>query len=261
MTPAEVAAYIGALAWLPQIFTWIYRAVVKPSIIIVPESYAEVGFTTYGPIFNLRLALTSDRKPAIIEAIELDLRHELGDTRTFRWAGMSETFSEVRDERGNPQQTITRDQTPIALRLGTESLVEKFVRFQQPHYHEADRPLFSKLVAFFNHLRRINDPDYVQKSLASQELHDVVERRRSSFWWKQGRYDVTIRLRSPKPFGLPRSRFQFSMTQADIVKLEQNIDAVRFDLEQAIKSNLPDHKIVPLTWNWAGVEIIKPSAG
>jgi hypothetical protein len=252
---AEIAAYVGALAWFPQIATWIYRAVVKPNIIIVPEPYAEVGFTSYGPIFNLRLAFTTDHKPAVIESIELDIKHERGDTRTFRWAGLSETFSEIRDERGNPQQTVTRDQTPVALRLGTESLVEKFVRFQEPHYHEADRPPFSKLVAFFNHLRRTDETNCVEKALVSQELHDVVERRRNSFWWKEGRYEVVIRLRSPRAFRLERSKFSFSLTQPDIAKLMQNVEAVRLDLEQAIKSNLPDYQFVQLKWNWASVRV------
>jgi hypothetical protein len=40
MTPAEVAAYVGAAAWLPQIAAWLYRAFVSPKIIIVPDAYA-----------------------------------------------------------------------------------------------------------------------------------------------------------------------------------------------------------------------------
>jgi hypothetical protein len=62
-------------------------------------------------------------------------RHEDGDARVFRWAGLSETFSEIRDNAGN-RQVVSREQTPIALKIGTESLVEKFVRFQEPRYQE-----------------------------------------------------------------------------------------------------------------------------
>lgn len=37
MTPTEIAAYIGAAAWLPQIATLIYKRVVKPIVTIVPD--------------------------------------------------------------------------------------------------------------------------------------------------------------------------------------------------------------------------------
>jgi len=48
MTPAEIAAYIGAAAWLPQIATLIYRYFVQPVVTIIPDKYAEVGFTSLG---------------------------------------------------------------------------------------------------------------------------------------------------------------------------------------------------------------------
>jgi hypothetical protein len=71
MTAAELAAYIGAAAWLPQIATWVYRWFVRPKITITPDRYGEVGFTSFGPIFNLRMAFASDRKDAIIDGFEL----------------------------------------------------------------------------------------------------------------------------------------------------------------------------------------------
>ena len=89
MTTAEIAAYIGAAAWLPQIATWLYRRFVRPLITIVPDKYAEVGFTSYGPIFNVRMAFSSERKDVIIDGFEILLEHEDGDTRTVRWAGLT----------------------------------------------------------------------------------------------------------------------------------------------------------------------------
>ena len=59
MKPEEIAAYIGAAAWLPQIAAWIYRSVIKPKLRVIPNQFAEVGFTTYGPIFNVRMASSS----------------------------------------------------------------------------------------------------------------------------------------------------------------------------------------------------------
>jgi hypothetical protein len=225
MTVAELAAYIGAAAWLPQIAAWTYRLFVRPKITIVPDRYAEVGFTSAGPIFNVRMAFASDRKDAIIDGFELVVRHADGDTRTFRWSGLREDFSEIRDAAGIRQGVISRDQNPIALKIGTESLVEKFVRFQEPRYHETDRPAFLTLLTQFNFLKR-NDPEYVSKTLASKELFELLETRRTAFWWKAGRYDLTIKLSSPRKFRLTQSRFAYHLTSTDIDHLRQNIEAL-----------------------------------
>ena len=82
MTPTEIVAYIGAAAWLPQIATWIYRKVVQPIVTIVPDKYAEVGFTSYGPIFNMRMAFSAENKDVIVDGFELLLQHSDGDAYT-----------------------------------------------------------------------------------------------------------------------------------------------------------------------------------
>ena len=41
-SPAEIAAYVGAAAWLPQIVALVYRATVRPKVTIVPEKQAEM---------------------------------------------------------------------------------------------------------------------------------------------------------------------------------------------------------------------------
>lgn len=254
MTTTEIVAYIGAAAWLPQIMTWLYRALVKPKIVIVPDAYAEVGFTALGPIFNIRLAFHCERKAAVVDGFELHMRHEDGDKREFRWSGLSETFSEIRDNSGN-HQIVSRDQTPIALKVGTESLVEKFVRFQEPRYHQSIQPAYSKLQAFFNFQKRTDGTGYVQKVLDSQELYDLSDIRSNSFWWKPGRYDVTIWLSSPSKFQLDNPHFTFSLTLINVELLRQNVDTLSVDIRNIIQSNLPDFQAQPINWNWANVSV------
>jgi len=258
MNAVEIAAYIGAGAWLPQVATWVYKAIVRPVVTLVPEPTAQVGFTSYGPIFNLQLALGSERSDALIDGIELLIRHNDGEGRTFRWSGLNETFSEVRDVTGNRQQIVGRDQIPIALKIGTTSLVEKFVRFQEPRYHESDRSLFAALVAHFNHLKR-TDPEYVAKTLQSKELFDVIEARKQSFWWRAGQYEVTIRISSPSKLRFPRDRLSFSLTVADVERLRQNVDLLQAELQNIVKSNLPDFQSEPVNWNWTSVDVRRPA--
>ena len=58
MTPVEIAAYIGAGAWIPQIISWIYKRMSHPIVKIVADSQAEIGYSYYGPIFNLNLTIS-----------------------------------------------------------------------------------------------------------------------------------------------------------------------------------------------------------
>jgi hypothetical protein len=256
MTPTEIAAYIGAAAWLPQIATWIYRRFVQPIVTIVPDNYAEIGFTSYGPIFNMRMAFSAENKDLIIDGFELHLRHEAGDTYTLRWAGLKETLSEITDASGN-RQVIERDQTPIALKIGTESLIEKFVRFQEPRYHETDRPVTSNLIAHFNFLKRSNPEDYVSQTLSSKELFSVLEARKKAFWWKTGRYQITLKLSSPKQFKLKQSQFGFMLASIDIDRLKENLNNIEIELKNLVKSNLPDFQREEINWSWANVNVQK----
>lgn len=254
MKPEEIAAYIGAAAWLPQIAAWFYRSFVRPSVRLVPDQYAEAGFTSLGPIFNLRMAFSVENKDIVIDGMQLVLRHQDGDSRTFRWAGLAETFSEITDAAGN-KQTVSRDQSPIAIKIGTQSLLEKFVRFQEPRYHECDRPLIQALIAQVSYLKQTKPDTYIAEVLASKELFSLLEARKKSFWWKAGRYDIEVQLTSPQMFSLLNSHFNFELTANDVAQLEKNVSTLETELKNTISSSLPDFQVQPLNWNWANVNV------
>ena len=116
--------------------------------------------------------------------------------------------------------------------------------------------MISALLAHFNFLKRSGDPEYVGKTLKSKELYSVQETRQKSFWWKQGRYEATLLLSSPKKCQLAHSRYnQFVLSPTDIDHLKQNIATLETDLKNIINSNLPDFSAQPVDWNWANVDI------
>lgn len=252
MEPQEIAAYIGAAAWLPQIITWIYRATLKPKLRVVPDQVAEVGFTNFGPIFNVRMAFFVENRDLIIDDIDLVVRHEGGEERMFRWAGLGETFSEITDSAGN-RQIVSRDQSPIAIKIVTESLVEKFVRFQEPRFHAADGSTTRTLVSHFNFLKQKTPTGFVPQVLESKEYFSVVEQRQKWFWWKPGRYEVTLKPRSPQKFKLVSSTFAFELTEVDVDLLRRNVPVIETEIRNVIMSNVPGTKPDQLTWQWASV--------
>ena len=256
MTPTEIAAYLGAAAWLPHIIFWIYRFYITPQITIVPDRTLELGFTSFGPIFNLRMAFSADRKDAIIDSFEVILKHEDGEERKLRWSGMNETFSEVTDSMGNRQQVISKDQPAIALKIGTESLLEKFVRFHEPRFYETIRSFVNELTNHFDFLKK-KKADYVSQILDSKQYNELSEVRKKAFWWRPGKYQATFKLGSPKKMDLTHDTYNFELTSIDIEKLQKNLDTLDSDLRNIINSNLPDFSPEPINWNWANVDIVK----
>lgn len=256
MKPEEIAAYIGAAAWAPQIIAWIYKALIRPKLRVVPNQFGEVGFTNYGPIFNVRMAFFVENRDLIIDGIDITLRHTDGESHEFRWAGLGETFSEITDSSGN-KQIVSKDQTPIAIKVGTDSLLEKFVRFQEPRFHDADGKTTRELVSHFGFLKQRDPEGFVHQVLASKEFFAVVEQRQKWFWWKPGRYEVTLKPASPQKFKLEGATFAFELTTVDVDALRKNIPLVQTEISNIIMSNVPDSKPEPLTWQWANVGMLR----
>ena len=256
MKPEEIAAYIGAAAWLPQIATWLYRSLVRPKLRVVPDQFAEVGFTTYGPIFNVRMAFFVENRDMIIDDVALIVRHEDGESRSFRWAGLGETISEITDASGN-KQIVSRNQTPIAIKVGTQTLVEKFVRFQEPRFHQADRPPTQTLVAHFNYLKQKSPDAFVLEVLDSKELFAVLDGRQKWFWWKPGRYELILNPRSPQKFKLIDPSFAFELSAVDVDHLKKNLAILDTEIRNLISSNLPGFKALPIIWQWANVNMLR----
>jgi hypothetical protein len=254
MKPEELAAYIGAAAWLPQIAVWIYRAAVRPRLRVIPNQFAEVGFTTYGPIFNVRMAFLVEHQDLIIDGLDLTVRHEDGESRTFRWAGLGETFSEITDSAGN-KQIVSKDQSPIAIKVVVQALLEKFVRFQEPRFHQADSATTRALVTHFNFVKQKSPEIFVAEVLASKEFFSVVEGRQKWFAWKPGNYSLQLHPTSPQKFRLINPNYSFELTPVDVEHLRRNLPVVETEIRNVISSNLPDHKAEPLHWQWANVLI------
>ena len=74
----DIIAILGALAWLPQILSWIYNWLKKPKISIYHEGEAEVGYIKNGNVFNLRFSFLARDKHALIDDIELVLTDKDG---------------------------------------------------------------------------------------------------------------------------------------------------------------------------------------
>lgn len=260
MKPEEIAAYIGALAWMPQVATWLHRVFTRPKVRFIPAPEAQVGFTNFGPIFNIRMACFVEHGDVIVEDMELSIAHQDGDTRTFRWAGIAENFSEIRDSAGNQQQIVGRDQSPIALKITQVGYTERFVRFQNPDFQRVDKALSDTLLNHFNFLRQTKPETFAEECLKSKEVFDLIGSRQKWPAWKAGHYTVTLSVTSPQRVTFERTTFEFDLSPADIEHLKKNVPMLEHELRNIIGSNIKDFKHTAFTFQWVMPRVTRASA-
>lgn len=255
VTGTDIAAYIGAAAWIPPIAALFYSRFVRPAVEIVPEKQVELGFTSYGPILNIRLALSSARKDATVDTIWADVRHSSGDVHRLTWTGMKETFSEITDTAGN-RQRVERDQPAIAIRLTTSILNEKFVRFQDLAFHEGARPKINTLAEHIAYLAGQSGATS-QAVTASKQFFDITEYFKSSFWWKPGCYTIEFGVSGRDNPQLRADRFAFELMQHDVDAFRQNLDLIKVEVDNTLSTWLPEYTPQPVPWQWRNIALVK----
>lgn len=253
-TTAQIAAYVGAAAWLPPIVLLIYHSVIKSKVTIVAEKQVEIGYTSYGAIFNLRLAISAARKGTIIDQVGVSIQHEDGSIYKFEWAGMKETFSQIKDVSGNTAQFVEREYSPIAIVLGRGGVIERFFRFQVPVFHSKLKE-FVRLAMDYKVYLMTSKPDYHEDLLASKETHDVIEYYNQSFFWKSGRYTVTFSVKSPNKVFLTKSIYAFDLKSYEIDELKKNLPLIKIEATNLIKSDLEGFLPEKVTWHWASTSL------
>jgi hypothetical protein len=258
MTPAELAAYIGAAAWLPQIVKWIHDLCVRPVVRIFPDQWATLGFNSAGPIFAVRLVFSAEKAPIIIEQLDVLVRHMDGERRRFRWRQTQEMLHEIR-EMGKPPSFVGRQQTPIALKVSDVDLVEKQVDFIEPRFNDDNKELSKKLSEHLEYARASGGEEKVSQSLEGKKLYDVLEAIKNWFWWRPGKYEISFELTSSNRFRLKKQRFFFSLAKSDVERLRQNINKIGEEWRTYVRNYLTDER-KPFSdgkWEWVRVGIGK----
>lgn len=254
-SPSEIAAYLGAAAWLPIIGNLVYRAFVRPFVTISPDTSVTIGFTGFGPSFNLNLAGSVEKKDATLEHLAVTLSHENGDSHRLVWTSMSETFSQVRDAAGMQQQIVEKEHRVIALRLSTNLLTERFVRFQDPAFHEAAK---EPAHAVAQHGLFLIGQGRYNELLQSQQCHDLLQEIKNQFWWAPGRYTVEFHIRSPHRASIRKRQYSFALSKVDIEMLRNNLPLIEWALEDMIRQHEPEY--TPKNPQWKTVLAdLKPS--
>ncbi len=251
MNVYEFASILGAAAWSYPISVLIYRKLIRPRIRLMPADSSELGYTAFGPIFNIQCAISTDKKDALIERIRLEITHADGDKHVLDWKFLDETQTEIRPYSGEGGGILTKYETAIALKVSTSVISLKKIGFQDDAFLKKSRDYNQKVSAQLYHLSKVSDSDYSKELLKSKEYTDMTSFFNNGMYWKVGEYAIrflvtVVSLKKPHI-----ETFKFRLDENNIEILKKN--ALQFDLlRDTILGNLihrPAER-VPQTWDW-----------
>jgi hypothetical protein len=246
-TMFKFLAVLGALAWLPQLFIFIRDLLTKPVIKIIPESHLEIGFTTYGPIINMTIAIIAEKRKALIDKMEIELTHENNDTQKFVWKWFEETLHVV----DLPEQSLPtrKNQTAIAINILKDELIEKKIGFQQKTFQSEQKALVQNTIEELINLSKANKES--SELVASKNYNDLKNIYQDGFNWKVGKYNIKYKIYENSiktPFV---KELSFQMTSLDINGLKTNIEKCHLEIDR----NYIGTDIEYPTWNWANITV------
>ena len=217
----DIVAVLGALAWLPQIISWIYNWMKKPKISVYHDGEAEIGYIKNGNVLNLRFSFLARDKHALIDDIKLILTDKDGAHHTLRWMWYSETFYELRGPEG--KSTMAKQQNAMAINAFRDVIVEKFIGFQPDTFLERRKLLAYKLTTFIEN-QRINNNVNIDDFKRSSEYNELIRLYKNSLFWKAGKYSAVAKIHVADTNETIEHSFNFRLSDLEIDTLNKNIE-------------------------------------
>lgn len=253
----EIAALIGAFAWLPYIIKLIKDYFIKPEITIVLQKYGELGFTTLGHILNIKIAFSVKHKDVVISGIRMKITHESGEEKILSWQGITQRLFELK--RDGSSYPMEREQDVLAMKLNQRDVEERFIRFQEEIYLLKKDEYQQSIIRKSSNLKKNNSLTF-DNILNLDEYQNMVTFIKQSFNWKPGFYKIKFLIDSPTKISVKDNLYSFELTTFHIEDFEKNKNQVDKSYEQLYrihtKSEEKDDKLV---WLWC-YPIIKKSS-
>lgn len=248
MSFTDLAAIVGALAWIPPIFVTVREWLTKPEIRVITQPSPEVGFTTLGPILNLRLALTVKHKDIVVTGIRLHVTHESGEQTIFSWRGIIQRMGTF----NYPQVgavPFEKELNVLAMKVLPKDVEERFIRFQSLDYVQHKAGLEGAALKKLAYLRQSEGFDGAS-FLRSQEMTDLYSYIQQSFSWKPGGYRMRVIIESPDAFSVLDDEYTFSLSPLHVQDLSGNLRFVEQFYANEVLPATSEEKPNNPQWKW-----------
>jgi hypothetical protein len=247
MTAAEIAAYIGALAWIPQLLQWLYGWLSRPKLKLLSGETMGAGYNHFGPVLTLTTAISCDRRDALIRKVTLKITHEKGDKRHLTWVWLSETQMQISIPTGETLD-FAKNQPALALKVGPQLLAEKKITFSDREFQAKYAGMTDILLHHYDYLKRTtSDPE--DSLIRSREFMDAQDFFSKSFYWKEGRYDFEVELEMVGRYNRHKEKFVVVFTKSDVDMLQANTTLYEQQVRVMLKLHGGEQSAFP-QWKW-----------
>lgn len=251
----EAAAILGALAWIPYLVKLIKDLTTIPEVRIIVEHTAEIGYTSLGPILNLRIAFAVRHRDIVVSSIKIRLKHEGGEEKSLSWRGITQRIAQMQVPESVPIPW-EKESSVLAIKLTEKEVEERLIRFQDNDFHmkkEESESIAGKKLAYLKGKNEFN-PDLFLKS---EEMNEIITFIKQWFNWKQGKYSVAFDMESPDKFVLKDNTYEFYLNPLNIESLELNKNLIILSYEDMFKFDIEDYKPHKPVWHWVNPVIKK----
>ena len=249
----DLLAILGALAWTPHLFGIVKQWLTKSKIRVITQRNAEIGFTTFGPIFNIRLAFSVEHKDIVISDFKLRIKHESGEERLFEWQAITQQVGKMTtpDSKVIPYE---KEQSVLAIKLNKKDIEERFIKFHETSFISTKQDYETKVAKKFTYLKdegKYNPTEFLREP----EMIDLYSFNKHAFPWKQGRYTVSLEIKSPEKFKIVDNILEFNLLPIDIEELSKNKDFIELEYKRLFIGSLDEDENI--IWNWRHPLLIK----
>lgn len=246
-------AILGALAWTPHLISMVKQWLTKSKIRIITHRNAEIGFSTYGPIFNIRLAFSVEHRDIVVSDLKIRLKHERGEEKVFEWQGITQQVGKMTAP-GAGVMPFEKEQSVLAIKLNQKEIEERFIRCQEASFIAAKQEYESRALKKMAYLKAEGKYN-AEAFLREPEMTELYSFNKHAFPWKQGKYTVTIEIRSPEEFDILDNVREFSLSPLDIEELSKNKEIIELEYRRTLVSpGVDDQNII---WQWRNPALIK----
>lgn len=255
MSFTELAAVVGALAWVPPIFVAVRGWMTTPQVRVITQPLPEIGFTTFGVILNLRVALTVTHKDIVITGIRLKISHESGEQIFLSWRGIVQRMGTM----NYPQVgavPFEKELNVLAMKVSLKDVEERFIRFQNIDFLQHKTELEAITLKTMAHLRQTESFDG-PSFLKNQEMGDLYSYIKQSFSWKPGGYRLQVLLESPDAFTVLDDEYVFTLSPLQVQNLANNLRYIEQYYANEVLPPKAGEQSTPIEWSWVYPEMPK----
>lgn len=211
---------IGAAAWLPHLIGLVIKTLRKPRLSVTPARTCEIGFTELGPIFNMKVAITTEHENVLVDSVEFVIKHDSGDTYKFRWHEVTEIKGQMIIP-GIQSQPIYQESEAIAIKILPTDFKDLLLRNRLESHTQGFKA--HDYAAKSERRRLINAGSYDSAAFyASSTIQNMQAFLQSQMIWKKGKYSVDMSIHNRNKATAELPTLAFNLSDEDIVLLQSN---------------------------------------